>query len=94
MFFPSDTIYNIGNVTFLYGERSKFGHWASTKTLIYLPNISSSGELLAEIFPSTTVKLDPFHAIQRTTREIPKKKGTTANAYGSARNAPFLESDH
>ena len=33
-------------------------------------------DLLATIFPEAKVKLDPFHAIQRTTKEIPKKKGT------------------
>ena len=28
-----------------------------------------------KIFPDISVKLDPFHAIQRVTKKIPKKKG-------------------
>ena len=53
------------------------GNYDENYDATILFSILISGALLAKIFPSASVKLDPFHAIQRVTKEIPKRKGTT-----------------
>ena len=46
-------------------------------TIFFLDNCCSWRSKLLKIFPDVTIKLDPFHAIQRVIRKIPKKKGCT-----------------
>ena len=46
-------------------------------TIFFLDNCCSWHSKLLKIFPDVTIKLDPFHAIQRVIRKIPKRKGCT-----------------
>ena len=45
--------------------------------IFFLDNSCSWRAKLLKIFPNVTIKLDPFHAIQRVLKKIPKKKGCT-----------------
>ena len=66
---------SIENVLKLLKER--FDRQGKNPTIFMLDNCCSWRTKVTKVFPNIAVKLDPFHAIQRVIKRIPKKKGCT-----------------
>ena len=66
---------SVENVLKLLKER--LDRQGKKPTIFMLDNCCSWRTKVTKVFPNIAVKLDPFHAIQRVIKKIPKKKGCT-----------------
>ena len=66
---------SVENVLKLLKER--LDRQGKNPTIFMLDNCCSWRTKVTKVFPNIAVKLDPFHAIQRVIKKIPKKKGCT-----------------
>ena len=64
---------SVENVLKLLKER--LDRQGENPTIFMLDNCCSWRTKVTKVFPNIAVKLDPFHAIQRVIKRIPKKKG-------------------
>ena len=66
---------SVENVLKLLKER--LDRQGKNPTIFMFDNCCSWRTNVTKVFPDIAVKLDPFHAIQRVIKRIPKKKGCT-----------------
>lgn len=67
------TFSSIENVLQLIKDR--LDNQGQKPTIFFIDNCCSWREKILKIIPDMSIKLDPFHAIQRVIKKIPKKKG-------------------
>ena len=66
---------SVENILKLLKER--LDRQGKNPTIFILDNCCSWRTKVTKVFPNIAVKLDPFHAMQRVIKRIPKKKGCT-----------------